>query len=129
MTAISRTKTDPDRPVSPDGLKPSFFTGALWIGLLSLIALPVGFGGTEVGTAYTSADWYAHEGLYGYLAAIVTGFVLGMPRQPAQRPPLPGYLLAVLMLAWLAGRLAMLGSASITAFGAGVIDSVFLLLA
>jgi uncharacterized protein involved in response to NO len=129
MTALFGTQIDPDRPVSPDGLKPSFFTGALWAGLLSLVALPVGFGSTEVGTAYTPADWYAHEGLYGYLAAIITGFLLGTPRQQTQRPPLPGLLLVVLILAWLAGRLAILGSATISAVVAGAVDSVFLVLA
>ncbi|MFL5288278.1 MAG: NnrS family protein [Rhodopila sp.] len=125
MTAPSLTQTDPDRPVSPSGLKPSFLTGALWAGVVSLVALPVGFGNTEVATAYAPADWYAHEGLYGYLAAIITGFLLGAP---GQRQRLPGHLLVVLMLAWLAGRLAILGSATVSAVVAGAIDSVFLLL-
>src|SRR3954465_14063871 len=110
MTAVFRTQNDQDQPVSPDRLRPSFLTGALWAGLLSLVALPVGFGSMEAVTAYTPADWYAHEGLYGYLAAIITGFLLSTPTQQTQRP-LPGYGLVVLMLAWLAGRLAILGSA------------------
>jgi hypothetical protein len=61
MTAVSRIQNDPDQPVSPDRLRPSFLTGALWAGLLSLVALPVGFGSTEAVTAYTPADWYAQK--------------------------------------------------------------------
>src|SRR5690349_2117470 len=65
MTTISPEQTSLDRPDTQDYLKPSFFTAALWAGLLSLIALPIGFGGVEARTAFSPADWYAHEGLFG----------------------------------------------------------------
>jgi uncharacterized protein involved in response to NO len=122
MTAIPREQTPADRPESQDMLRPSFLTGALWAGLLTLIALPIGFGGVEAQTAFTPADWYAHEGLYGYLAAIVTGFCLCTAPMSGPKP-------VVLMLAWLAGRLAILGSGTIGVVVAGGIDSVFLVLA
>lgn len=121
MTAIPSEQTPADGPQSQDLFRPSFLTGALWAGLASLVTLSIGFGSMAGPTAFAPADWYAHEGLYGYLAAIITGFCLGAA-------PLSGTKPVVLMLAWLAGRVAILASGTIGAVVAGGIDSVFLLL-
>jgi len=55
-------------------------------------------------TYYGSSGWHAHEMLFGYMAAVVTPFLLSAVRARLGRPaagPLP---LALLILIWLAGR-------------------------
>jgi uncharacterized protein involved in response to NO len=129
MMDSPRLSTYPDRTLLSYGLRPSFIAGAMWAGLASPIWLPVVFGAVQITTAFTPVDWLLHEGLYGYLAAIITGFLLTVIPSWTGRPPLEGRLLAVLVLIWLAGRLAIAISATIGPVLAGGIDSLFLLLA
>lgn len=58
------------------------------------------------GTAF-SPWWHAHEMGLGFGGAVVAGFLLTAIATWTGRPPIRGGLLAMLVLAWLAGRLAM----------------------
>jgi uncharacterized protein involved in response to NO len=71
-------------------------------------------------------DWHAHEMLYGYVAAAISGFLLTAIPNWTGRLPVCGTPLAALALTWLAGRIAILFSASIGAGLAAVIDVAFL---
>jgi uncharacterized protein involved in response to NO len=51
--------------------------------------------------------WHAHEMLYGYLAAIVAGFLLTAMPNWTGRPPVRGVPLAALFARWAGGRLAI----------------------
>jgi uncharacterized protein involved in response to NO len=117
MTAVSNPAAGQSRSAFSEGLKPSFLTGAIWAGLASLIMLPSLLG-----------DLQAHEMLYGYLSAIIASFILTAIPGWTGRPPLRTPVLAVLILAWLAGRLAIAISGTIGPALAGGIDSLFLLL-
>ncbi len=117
MTATSNPPIGQGQSVFTEGLKPSFLTGALWAGLASLVMLPSFLG-----------DLQAHEMLYGYLSAIIAGFILTAIPGWTGRPPLRAPVLAVLILAWLAGRAAIALSGTIGSAVAGGIDSLFLLL-
>ena len=64
--------------------------------------------------------------LYGYVAAIVTGFLLTAIPNWTGRLPVNGYPLAGLGALWLAGRVAIAGSAIWGARLAAVIDVAFL---
>lgn len=108
------------------GFRP-FFLGAaawafaamvLWIGLLGGIwTLP---------DAYGPIAWHAHEFLFGYISAAVTGFLLTAIPNWTGRLPLQGRPLLLLFLLWLAGRVAMLISAEIGAVVAAIIDCAYL---
>jgi uncharacterized protein involved in response to NO len=69
-----------------------------------------------------------HEMLYGYAAAIVTGFLLTAIPNWTGRLPLKGVPLLILLLTWVAGRLAVSFSAVIGWAPAAVVDAVFLTL-
>jgi len=58
------------------GFRP--FSSAARCGLRSavLLWLPQYFGELSLPTALTPLDWHIHEMLYGYVAAIVAGFLL-----------------------------------------------------
>ena len=109
------------------GFRP-FFLGAavwacaamvLWIGLLS--------SGWAFADAYGPIAWHAHEFLFGYISAVMTGFLLTAIPNWTGRLPLQGRPLLMLFLLWLAGRVAMLATARIGVLGAAIIDCVYLL--
>jgi len=66
---------------------------------------------TDAATVFSPLDWHIHEMLYGYVAAIATGFLLTAIPNWTGRLPVNGYPLAGLSLLWLAGRAAVAGSA------------------
>jgi len=110
------------------GFRPLFLAGATYAGLGILIWLPLFFGDIMIPTAFSPLDWHIHEMLYGYLPAVVTGFLLTAIPNWTGRLPLQGGPLAVMVLAWIAGRVAVWFSSMIGASVAGAIDVLFLFL-
>lgn len=108
------------------GFRPFFFGGAVWAALGILLWLPQYFGELSLPTLLSPLDWHIHEMIYGYVAAIVTGFLLTAIPNWTGRLPVNGYPLAGLAALWLAGRVAIAGSAIWGAVIAGVIDIAFL---
>lgn len=88
------------------GFRPFFLLGALhaalavpaWLAMLVTGWVPAG--------PFDALQWHAHEMIFGYLAAIVAGFVLTAVPNWTGRLPLSGVPLAALVAVWLAGRLA-----------------------
>ncbi|WP_201861211.1 NnrS family protein [Microvirga soli] len=110
------------------GFRPFFLFGSLYAGLAILAWLPMFYGTLELSTAFAPRDWHIHEMLYGYLPAVITGFLLTAVPNWTGRMPLQGRPLLVLVLVWAAGRLAVTTSAWIGWEAAAVIDNAFLLL-
>ncbi len=108
------------------GFRPFFFGGAVWAAVGILLWLPQYFGELSLPTTLAPLDWHIHEMIYGYVAAIVTGFLLTAIPNWTGRLPVNGYPLAGLAALWLAGRVAIAGSAIWGAVIAGVIDIAFL---
>jgi uncharacterized protein involved in response to NO len=110
------------------GFRPFFLFGSLYAGLAILAWLPMFYGELALSTAFAPRDWHIHEMLYGYLPAVVTGFLLTAVPNWTGRMPLQGRPLLVLVLVWAAGRVAVTTSAWIGWEAATVIDNAFLLL-
>jgi uncharacterized protein involved in response to NO len=110
------------------GFRPFFLLGSAYAAIGVLIWLPVYFGEAEVPTGFIPRDWHVHEMLYGYLAAVISGFLLTAIPNWTGRLPLQGRPLLVLVAVWAAGRIAVSFSATTGAAFAGVVDSCFLLL-
>lgn len=77
-------------------------------------------------TAFDAVVWHYHEMLFGYVAAVIAGFALTAIPNWTGRLPLHGPPLLVLVLFWLAGRVAVAGSALIGVWPAAAIDLLFL---
>ncbi len=91
----------------------------LWIGLLSgwsLISPPIGF---------DPVAWHAHEFLFGYLGAVIAGFLLTAVPNWTGRAPVTGWPLIVLVALWIAGRLAMAMSGVLSPLAVAVLDLAF----
>lgn len=104
------------------GFRPFFLFGASWAAL----AVPLWVHGYMLGGAHAvSLNWHIHEMLFGFLAAIVAGFLTTSVPNWTGRMPVIGAPLAGLVGLWVAGRIVMLCE---TALGpvAAVVDSAFL---
>jgi uncharacterized protein involved in response to NO len=110
------------------GFRPFFLLGAIFAAIAVLLWLPVYHGDLTLQTAFAPRDWHVHEMLYGYLPAVITGFLLTAIPNWTGRLPLQGAPLATLALVWLAGRLAVTFSADTGWLAALLIDACFLLL-
>lgn len=124
-TPIPRLRAYDGPAVLSYGFRPFFLLGAAYAGLAVLTWLPLFYGELRLFTAMSPVDWHVHEMLYGYLAAVTTGFLLTAVPNWTGRLPLQGGPLLVLVLAWLAGRIAVTMSAVIGWRAAALIDVAF----
>jgi len=108
------------------GFRPFFLGGAAWSAACIALWIPQFTAGFSLPTAYAPLDWHIHEMLYGYVAAVVAGFMLTAIPNWTGRLPINGTPLAALVALWLAGRLAILFSTYLGIATAAVIDVAFL---
>ena len=93
-------------PILQYGFRPFFFLAALYAGLVIPAWLWIYAAGGSLPGPFPGLDWHVHEMLFGYLAAVITGFVLTAVPNWTGRLPLSGWPLAGLVGLWLAGRAA-----------------------
>ncbi len=110
------------------GFRPFFLFAALYSAAAILAWLPMFYGELSAATLFVPQDWHVHEMLFGYVAAVITGFLLTAIPNWTGRLPLQGAPLLVLVGVWLAGRVAVNVSAWTGWLAAAVIDSGFLVL-
>lgn len=108
------------------GFRPFFLFGALWAALAVAIWLPMLRGAVHVPTALSPIEWHVHELIFGFVPAIVAGFLLTAVPNWTGRLPVTGQPLLILVSLWVAGRLAIFFSALLGARFAAVADLAFL---
>ena len=93
------------------GFRPFFLGAGLW----ALAAIPLWIlqvqGSVSIPTAFDPVGWHAHEMLFGFILAAISGFLLTAIPNWTGRMPLQGVPLAVLVGVWIVGRLAVGASA------------------
>jgi len=101
------------------GFRPFFLFGAAWAALI----VPLWLGSFMHGgpQAFTR-DWHIHEMLFGFLAAVMAGFLTTAVPNWTGRMPVIGLPLGALVALWLLGRLAMLMPGPVSS----ALDSLFL---
>jgi uncharacterized protein involved in response to NO len=128
MSPIPRLQAYSGPALLSYGFRPFFLFGAIYAGLAILAWLPMFNGELTLSTALGPIDWHVHEMLYGYLPAVMTGFLLTAIPNWTGRLPIQGTPLLVLVAVWLAGRVAVTFSAEIGWLSAAIIDVSFLVL-
>jgi uncharacterized protein involved in response to NO len=126
--AVSRPRDYQGWPLLAAGFRPFFLLGSLYAGLAILVWLPVFYGELTLVSAFAPRDWHVHEMLYGYLPAVITGFLFTAIPSWTGRLPIQGRPLLALVIVWIAGRLAVTFSAETGWLAAMLIDASFLLL-
>ncbi len=109
------------------GFRPFFLLGAIYAALTILIWLPLFYGHLETYSFLSPVDWHIHEMLFGFLSAIITGFLLTAIPNWTGRLPVQGLPLFLLVLVWLLGRFAVFFS-DLIGWPFAVVDCIFLLL-
>ncbi|MER8781208.1 NnrS family protein [Mesorhizobium sp. M1006] len=125
--AVSRLRSYSGPAFLSYGFRPFFLLGSFYAALSILLWLPMYAGELDAHSAFVPVDWHIHEMLFGYLPAIVTGFLLTAIPNWTGRLPVQGLPLLALVVLWLAGRAAVFFSADIGWQAAAVIDGSFLL--
>src|SRR5690349_1722508 len=128
MTAIPRLREHSGPTLLSYGFRPFFLFGACYAALAILVWLPLFYGELALPIAFSPRDWHVHEMLYGYIPAVVTGFLLTAIPNWTGRLPLQGGSLMALFAAWVAGRAAVALSGWIGWLAAAAIDTAFLML-
>ena len=108
------------------GFRPFFLFGAAWAALCVLIWLPMLAGRITLPTHFSALEWHVHELVFGYVPAVIAGFLLTAVPNWTGRLPVVGPRLMRLFAVWVAGRVALLTSAWIGGPIAAVIDVAFL---
>ena len=110
------------------GFRPFFLLGAIYaVAVMALFLFWIGVhhaGGqvTNMTIAMAPHVWHAHEMLFGFTIAIICGFFLtAVPNWTGSRA-VQGPMLALLVAAWLAGRLAIGFSAHLPPMAVAVAD-------
>lgn len=120
---------DPSRYQGPAffsyGFRPFFLSAALFAGLAvpAWILILTGVDDSELLSAVR--DWHVHEMVFGFLPAVITGFLLTAIPNWTDRTPIRGGELLSLWVLWLAGRVVM-AVPFLSPFLSAVIDGGFL---
>jgi uncharacterized protein involved in response to NO len=114
-------------PVLSYGFRPFFLGAASWAALAMVLWLGVVTGVWTVAGSYGPVAWHAHELLFGYVSAVVAGFLLTAIPNWTGRLPVRGGPLLVLFLLWAAGRIALLAVDWIGLVVAMAVDALFLI--
>ena len=110
------------------GFRPFFLLGSIYAGLAILVWLPVFMGELRLVSAFIPRDWHVHEMLYGFLPAVITGFLFTAIPNWTGRLPLRGRPLMFLVALWIVGRVSVTFSVYTGWLAAMLVDNSFLLL-
>lgn len=104
------------------GFRPFFFGAGVWAVLAMALWVPMLSGDLTMPTAFDPVSWHAHEFLFGYLGAVIAGFLLTAVPNWTGRLPIVGWPLGALFALWLIGRAAVAVSAHLPQLGVALAD-------
>lgn len=109
------------------GFRPFFLAAGVFAPLAMLVWIGALIAGWDIGgVSYGPGNWHAHEMLFGYATAVLTGFLLTTIPNWTGRLPVSGPPLLGIALLWLAGRLTMTAPDVLGVIPSAVIESAFL---
>ena len=125
MLALRKRRMAESHPFFRGGFRPFFACGALW----AMVALTLWLGALSgiftLPTHFDPLAWHRHEMLFGFVGAIIAGFLLTAIPNWTGRLPIAGGPLAALFGLWLAARGAVLFSAYLGPLVAALLDVGF----
>ena len=128
MLALRRARMAASPPILRGGFRPFFLGGAIWAVVALAIWLATLAWQSTIPSAFDLLAWHRHEMLFGFVGAVVAGFLLTAIPNWTGRLPIAGAPLAGLFGLWMAGRFAMLFSAELGPIAAAILDVGFYLL-
>lgn len=125
MLALRKSRMAAAPPVLRGGFRPFFFLGSLWAALALVLWIFAYLGALTLPAAFDALAWHRHEMLFGFVGAIVAGFLLTAIPNWTGRLPIAGAPLAALAGLWLAARIAVFWSDVFGLALAGALDVGF----
>src|SRR5215472_11376406 len=113
-------------PLLSYGFRPFFLGAALWAFVAMVLWIGLLSGWWSFATRYGLIAWHAHEFLFGYIGAVMTGFILTAIPNWTGRFPLQGKPLLALFALWVVGRAVMLATDQIGNATAAIVDCTYL---
>jgi uncharacterized protein involved in response to NO len=107
------------------GFRPFFLMAAIWAASAMGIWVVMLTGQDILPTAFDPVSWHSHELLFGYLAAVIAGFLLTAVPNWTGSLPLVGWPLAGLAALWVLGRVVVATSSYLTPMLAALGDLAF----
>ncbi|APG49177.1 NnrS family protein [Phaeobacter porticola] len=107
------------------GFRPFFLFGAIWVIVAMGLWMAVLMGGIDLPSRFDRGSWHAHEFLFGYLGAVLAGFLLTAVPNWTGRLPIVGWRLVGLFAVWCVGRATILFSQQFPPLLAPAIDLAF----
>ena len=107
------------------GYRPFFLMAGAWAVLAMTFWVAMLAGWAPALTRFDPVSWHAHEMLFGFLGAVLAGFLLTAVPNWTGRLPIIGWPLAGLAGLWLLGRLAVAFAGLLSPVLVGVLDLLF----
>jgi uncharacterized protein involved in response to NO len=128
MLALRRRRMANSYPFFRGGFRPFFFGGATWAVIAITLWICSLTGQITLPTAIDPLAWHRHEMLFGFVGAIIGGFLLTAVPNWTGRLPIAGWPLGGLFALWGTARLAVLFSGIVTIPVAAIFDVGFFVL-
>jgi uncharacterized protein involved in response to NO len=104
------------------GFRPFFLGASIWSAFAMAVWSSVLLGGPGLPTRFDPVSWHAHELLFGYLGAVVAGFLLTAVPNWTGRKPIVGWPLGGIFALWGFGRVAVAISAGLPPLAVALTD-------
>ena len=125
MLALRRRRMAASYPFFRGGFRPFFFAGAAWALVAICLWICSLLGEITLPTALEALAWHRHEMLFGFVGAVIGGFLLTAVPNWTGRLPIAGWPLAGLFSLWAAARFAVLFSGTLSLWFAALLDVGF----
>ncbi len=123
MTTTARQSRDWVGPALLSyGFRPFFLFSGLWAAFAMVLWVLLLIGREPVAVAFSPTDWHAHAFIFGYVSAVIAGFLLTAVPNWTGRLPIVGWPLARMAGLWVLGRLAALFGQSWSAWIVAALD-------
>jgi len=110
MLALRRRREASSYPFFRGGFRPFFFGGAAWAVIALALWICSFAGAVTLPSALEPLAWHRHEMLFGFVGAVISGFILTAVPNWTGRLPIAGWPLAGLFGLWTVARIALLFS-------------------
>ena len=104
------------------GFRPFFLGAAIWAAVAMALWIPALTGALDLPTRFDAASWHAHEFLFGYLSAVIAGFLLTAVPNWTGQLPIVGWPLGGLFVLWVGGRAGVLLSHGLPSLAVALVD-------
>lgn len=125
MLALRRSRMAASPPFLRGGFRPFFWGAAVWAVIALTVWMAFLIHGFQPPTAFGLLAWHRHEMVFGFLGAVIAGFLLTAIPNWTGHLPIAGLPLLLLFLLWAGGRAAVLCSGVIGELPAAIMDVSF----